>query len=210
MKNFSKIALSLAAALSMASASVSLSTPQASNSQSDPFAQMEHVFQMQMKQMRAMQQQMDKLFQNFQKSLPSSSNLSASMPIQSAGIFSSGFQDRGDHYELTLKVDDLKHAQVNISTDNRMLTIEVQEKRKVEKQQGNYGKVISYANSSAVESFTLPDDADPSTIKATQKGNAIIITIAKKKATKVIPIQKENSGKSSAAPANKKDDQSKN
>jgi len=208
MNKITKITLSLAAATSIASASVTIGTATTPAQQNDPFAQMEQVFQMQMQQMRAMQKQMDRIFQNFQKNLPASSMLSASMPVQSAAIFSSGFQDRGDHYELTLKVDDLKHSKVNITTDNRMLTIEVQEQRKVEKQQGNYGKVISYANSSAVQSFTLPYDADPDTIKATQKEHSIVITIAKKHPAKVIPIQKANVKTSSATPA-KENNQSK-
>ena len=75
-----------------------------------------------------------------------------------------------------------------------MLTVEVTENRKVEKTTGNYGKIISYANSSSVQSFTLPDDADTSQIKAEQQDNTILITLPKKAAAKskakIIPIKK--------------------
>jgi HSP20 family molecular chaperone IbpA len=126
------------------------------------------------------------------------------MPIlvHSTGVLSSGFQDKGDHYELAIKVGDLKNSKIDISTENGMLTVEVTENKKIEKQQGNYGKIISYTNSSSVQSFTLPPDADATGIKAEQRGNTIIITVPKKAGTtsKVIPIIKKGETASTKAP----------
>jgi HSP20 family molecular chaperone IbpA len=72
-----------------------------------------------------------------------------------------------------------------------MLTIELKKNKKIEKTNGQYGKIISYTNSSSVQSFTLPDDADSSKIEAKQSGNEIIITVPKKSKPKVIEIKKE-------------------
>ncbi|WP_456429882.1 Hsp20 family protein [Nitratifractor sp.] len=196
MKSISKIVSSLLVGATVASAAPALSV----NTQGDPFADMERIFQMQMQQMRAMQQQMDQLFQNFEKNFQTPSIMKMPILVHSSGILSSGFQDKGDHYELAIKVNDLKNSKVKISTENNMLTIEISENKKIEKQQGKYGKIISYSNSSSVQSFTLPPDADPATVKAEQKGDTIVVTVAKKKAAKVIPIQKSAPAKNPSNP----------
>ncbi len=196
MKPISKIVSSLLAGAAIASAAPALSV----NTQGDPFADMERIFQMQMQQMRAMQQQMDQLFQNFEKNFQTPSIMKMPILVHSSGILSSGFQDKGDHYELAIKVNDLKNSKVKISTENNMLTIEISENKKIEKQQGKYGKIISYSNSSSVQSFTLPPDADPATVKAEQKGDTIVVTVAKKKTAKVIPIQKSAPAKNPSNP----------
>jgi len=167
----------------------------------DPFAQMDEIFRVQLMHMQQMQKQLDKLFSNYEKSFQGRSLIATPVIMHSGGILSSGFQDKKDHYELVLKIDDLKDSKINITTQDNILTIEVSTQKKVEKKEGNYGKVISYTNSSASQSFTLPPDADASTIEAKQKGNTIIITIKKRSKAKVIPIKKEVEKK---IPVNKK------
>ncbi len=176
--------------LSVFLASVSLAT---TLSAQDPFADMDRIFQMQLKQMQMMQQQMDRMFRNFEQNL--NAPVAGKMPIlvHSSGVLSSGFVDKGDKYELQIKVNDLKNSKVKITTDNGMLTVEVTENKKIEKSHGNYGKIISYTNSNSVQSFTLPPDADPASIKAEQKDNVITVYVAKKAPAKVIPIQKSDS-----------------
>jgi HSP20 family molecular chaperone IbpA len=191
MKRLSKIAAIFLAGGAFALASVSMTPTQ--STPADPFAEMDRIFRMQMQQMEMMRRQMDRLFQNFEQNFQTPSLMKTPILVHSSGVLSSGFQDRGDHYELAIKVGDLKNSNINITSENNMLTVEVTENKKVEKQQGNYGKIISYTNSSSVQSFTLPPDADASGIKAEQKGNTILITVPKKKgaANKVIPIQKK-------------------
>jgi len=191
MKAISKITAAMLAGATIASAA-SMMGGTAKNTNSDPFAEMERIFQTQMMQMQQMQRQMDQLFRNFEQNFQGPSIMKTRILIHSSGVLSSGFQDKGDHYELAIKVNDLKNSKVNITTENNMITIEITAHKKVEKQQGNYGKIISYTNSSSVQSFTLPPDADPATIQADQKDNTITISIKKKKAAKVIPI-KQNS-----------------
>jgi HSP20 family molecular chaperone IbpA len=159
---------------------------------------MDRIFQMQMQQMEMMRKQMDALFRNFEQNFQTPSLAKMPILVHSTGVLSSGFQDKGDHYELAIKVGDLKNSKINITTENNMLTVEVTENKKIEKQQGNYGKIISYTNSSSVQSFTLPPDADAAGIKAEQKDNTILITVPKKKGAagnKVIPIQKKGADK---------------
>ena len=165
----------------------------AATQESDPFAQMDKIFQMQMRQMQMMKEQMDKLFSNFEQNFQPSHLKTMPIMVNSSGVFSSGFKDKGNYYELKIKVNNLKNSKVNITSENGMLTVEVTEHKKVEKTTGNYGKIISYTNSSSVQSFTLPTDADASNIKATQSGNEITIKVPKKSKSKVIPIKKDNS-----------------
>ena len=165
----------------------------------DPFAQMDRIFELQMREMRRMQQQMDAMFQNFGQNFQAPALMQTPHLIHSSGVLSSGFQDKGDHYELTIRISNLKNSKVNITSENNMLTVTTQSQNKQEQTKGNYGKVISFSSSSSTESFTLPPDADADTIKAEQKDNTITITLKKKKGAaskaKVIPIQKKDGNK---------------
>jgi len=207
MKRFNKILpmLITGTVLGFASATPA-STVVQSPAPADPFAQMDRIFQMQMKQMEQMRRQMDAMFRNFEQNFQVPAIVKTPILVHSSGVLSSGFQDKGDHYELQIKVNDLKNSKIKITTENGMLTVEVTENKKVEKTTGNYGKIISYANSSSVQSFTLPDDADTAGIKAEQKDNTILITIPKKTAAKskakVIPLVKPQE-KSSQTPTSK-------
>jgi HSP20 family molecular chaperone IbpA len=182
MRYVIKTALALVTATAIASAS-----------STDPFAQMDRIFEMQMQQMRQMQKQMDALFSNFEKNFQNASLMNTPILVHSSGVLSSGFIDKGDHYRLDIKVNDLSNSKVDITSENGMLTIAVSSNAKEEKTKGNYGKIISYTNSRSVQSFTLPPDADPATIKAEQKENTITITLKKKSTPKKIPILKKKS-----------------
>ncbi len=192
--------IALLGALGIASVQVQKVSATPANTQSatstDPFAQMDKIFAVQMQEMRRMQQQMDAMFQNFGQNFQTPALMQTPHLIHSSGVLSSGFQDKGDHYTLTIRVHDLKNAKVNITAENGMLTVTTQSQNKQEQTKGNYGKVISFASSSSTQSFTLPPDADAATIKAEQKDNTITITLKKKKGAaskaKVIPIQKKD------------------
>lgn len=200
--------LAAASVLGFASAPMAPAATPATAQREDPFAQMERIFQMQMKQMEIMRKQMDEMFRNFEQSFQTPAIAKMPILVHSSGVLSSGIQDKGDHYELQIKVNDLKNSKVKITSEGGMLTVEVTEQKKEEKTTGNYGKIISYAHSSSVQSFTLPDDADTAGIKATQKENTILITIPKKSGAqsgaKVIPIQKSPAETKGAASTEKK------
>ncbi len=194
--------IALLGALGIASVQVQKVSATPANTQptaTDPFAQMDKIFELQMREMRRMQQQMDAMFQNFGQNFQTPALMQTPHLIHSSGVLSSGFQDKGDHYTLTIRIHDLKNAKVNITAENGMLTVTTQSQNKQEQTKGNYGKVISFSSSSSTESFTLPPDADAATIKAEQKDNTITITLKKKKGAaskaKVIPIQKKDGNK---------------
>jgi HSP20 family molecular chaperone IbpA len=193
MKGLSKVAAALIVGGGFALASASMTPRQ--NVPADPFAEMDRIFRMQMQQMEMMRRQMDRLFQNFERNFQGPSVMKMPILVHSSGVLSSGFRDKGDHYELAIKVGDLNNSKIDITSENGMLTVKITENRKIEKQQGNYGKIISYTNSSSVQSFTLPPDADAAEIKAEQKENTILITVPKKGVSnaKVIPIRKNDS-----------------
>jgi len=203
MKTPAKIFGLVAIAASAALAAVNIQTANSANPAGmphDPFADMDKIFQMQMQQMQRMQQQMDAMFRNFEQNFQTPALIQTPHLIHSSGVLSSGFQDKGDHYALTIRVNDLKNSKVNITTENGMITITTTLNKKEEKNKGKYGKIIRYANSSSTQSFILPPDANEDTVKAEQKGNAITITLNKKKGVvqkaKVIPIQKKDANTS--------------
>lgn len=193
MKNLNRVFLALLTTTAFSFSSNITTTNQNSN-RTDQFNSMDKIFQMQMKQMESMRKQMDAMFNNFEQNYKSSSLSKTPIMIHSSGVLSSGLVDKGNHYELQVKVNNLKNSKIKITTDNGMLTVKVTENKKEEKTNGHYGKIISYANNSSVESFTLPDNADASKIKAIQKDNTILITIPKKTIAKdrakLVPIEK--------------------
>ncbi len=201
MKKTVKIAAALALAGSILTAGNNVIAGNSSQiSNNDPFANMDQIFEMQMRQMRQMQRQMDAMFSNFEQNFQTPALMQTPNLIHSSGVLSSGFQDKGDHYELKIKVNDLNNSKVSIKSTNGTITITTTLNKKEERSNGKYGKIISYANSSSTQSFTMPPDADETTIKADQKGNTISITLQKKKGavsnSKVIPIQKADANKS--------------
>ncbi|WP_456433929.1 Hsp20/alpha crystallin family protein [Nitratifractor sp.] len=193
MKRLSTLLMALLGAGSLSYAAATMTPASNTAVNDDPFAAMDRIFQMQMKQMEMMQKQMDQIFRNFQQGFGKSGVFA--MPGASfSRSFGSNLVDKGDHYELTITVGDLKNSKVDITTENGMLTVSVSSKRHEEKQQGSSGKVIQFASSSSVQSFTLPPDADAAKITAKEHNGAIVVTIPKKAGSasqrKVIPIEK--------------------
>jgi len=142
----------------------------------DPFEQMDKFFQMQMKQMELMQKQMDEMFKTLQK------NSLNNTPIlfSSSSMLSSGLKDKGDHYEVSIKVDKNKNTKVNVNSKDGLLTIKVEQSEKVDKNSTN-GVFHSFSNNSYMQSFTLPKDADPDKIDYKNRDGEIVVTIGKKK-----------------------------
>jgi len=135
-----KIVISFLSALAVASASSNTTTSVVN----DPFEQMDKLFQMQMNQMQQMQKQMDETFKVFEQSNVGGSKIP--VMFSSGGMMSSGIQDKGDFYEVDLKIAKAAKTEVNVKTENGILTIKVEQTKDV---------VSSY-----IQSFTLPKDAD--------------------------------------------------
>ena len=168
-----KILTTLIATIALASASSNVTV------RTDPFAQMDKLFQMQMKQMEQMQKQMDEMFKVFEQSNMGSSK----MPVifNSGGMMSSGIKDKGDYYEVALNVGKASKTNVDVKAQNGMLSIKVEQTKEQESKNGNYGVIKSHYVSSYMQAFTLPKDADASKISHEVKDGKIIVKIPKVK-----------------------------
>ena len=145
----------------------------------DPFTQMDKLFEMQMRQMQQMQKQMDEMFKVFEKS----NFKTPQMPVifSSGGMMSSGLKDKGDHYELDIKIAKAAKTNLDVKTKDGVLTVKVTQSSVVDKNSTNQ-LFKSESMSTYLQSFTLPKDADADKITQKQEDDKIIITIPKKKA----------------------------
>ena len=145
----------------------------------DPFSQMDKLFEMQMKQMRQMQKEMDELFKVFEQS----NFKRPQMPViySSGGMMSSGLKDKGDHYELDIKIAKAAKTDLDVKTKDGVLTVKVTQSSVVDKNSTNQ-LYRSESMSTYLQSFTLPKDADTEKITHKIDDNRIVVTIPKKKA----------------------------
>ncbi len=141
----------------------------------DPFSQMDKMFQMQMKQMELMQKQMDEMF----KAYDNSAFKATPMVMSNNSILSSGLQDKGDHYEVVLNVGK-GNVKADVKAKDGLLTIKVSSVNKVDKN-STYGMIKSYSNSSYMQSFTLPKDANSKKISYDLKDGKLVVKIDKVK-----------------------------
>jgi len=145
---------------------------------SDPFEQMDKIFQMQMKQMQQMQKEMDKMFSTMQQS----SFGSKSMPviINRSSIVSSGIEDKGEYYQVVINRSGNGDIKLDVKAKGNILNISVKETQKIDKN-SSFGVVKSFSSSSYTQSYTLPKDADANKIDYDMKENKIVVKISKKK-----------------------------
>jgi len=170
-----KIVTGLLSTLAIASASSNTTA----NVVTDPFEQMDKIFQMQMKQMEQMQKQMDETFKVFEQSSAGSSKIP--VIFSSGGMMSSGIKDKGDFYEVDLKIAKAAKTEVNVKVENGMLTIKVEQTKDVENKNGTFGVIKGHSSSSYIQSFTLPKDANSDKITHELKDDKIVVKIPKNK-----------------------------
>jgi len=144
----------------------------------DPFSQMDKLFEVQMKQMQQMQKQMDELFKVFEKS--NFNNPQMPVIFSSGGMMSSGLKDKGDHYELDIKISKAAKTNFDVKTKDGILTVKVTQSNAVDKNSTNQ-VFKSESMSTYLQSFTLPKDADVDKITHKLENDKIVVTIPKKK-----------------------------
>ena len=141
----------------------------------DPFAQIDRIFQMQMKQMELMQKQMDAMFKEIDRM-----SAKGNMPIMisSSSLLSSGLKDKGDYYEVDINVGkgDVK---ADVNAKDGMLTIKVEQKQEKKETNSSFGIVQSFSSSTFMQSFTLPKDADSNKIDYDIKDGKLVVKISK-------------------------------
>ncbi len=145
------------------------------------------------KEMLQMQQNMDKMFERMHSRIQQrTSNQIAPMgtyKIQQP----SQFVDKNDHYEFVTTIPESKENQIDIHTENGVISITAKIIQKQEQKTAN-----SYSSSSSMrmyqQSVPLPSDADESSINMGYVDGKLVISVNKKKGANVIknrPVKME-------------------
>jgi HSP20 family molecular chaperone IbpA len=168
-KKLSLLVLPLVATLSL----------QANDPFNDPFFQDpfgDDIF----KEMMQMQQNMDKMFNRMHQRMQQRT----SRQIAPMGTYKiqqqSQFVDKGDHYEFVTTIPESKENQIDINTQNGVMSITAKIIQKHETKTAN-----GYSSSSSMQmyqqSMPLPKDADEATINMGYVDGMLVVSVKKKK-----------------------------
>jgi len=142
---------------------------------SDPFG--DNIF----KEMMQMQQDMDRMFERMhnrmqQRTTRQISPMMGTYQIQQQ----SQFVDKGDHYEFLTTIPESKENQIDINTQNGIMSLTAKIIQKQETKSTN-----GYSSSSSMrmyqESMPLPQDADESMITMAYVNGKLVVSVKKKK-----------------------------
>jgi HSP20 family molecular chaperone IbpA len=142
---------------------------------SDPFG--DDIF----KEMMQMQQNMDKMFERMHNRMQQRTT----RQIAPMGTYQiqqqSQFVDKGDHYEFSTTIPESKENQIDVNTQNGVMSITAKIIQKNETKTAN-----GYSSSSSMQmyqqSMQLPQDADDATITMAYVNGKLVVSV-KKKAT---------------------------
>ena len=163
---------------------------QANDPMGDPFFQDpfgDDIF----KEMMQMQQNMDKMFERMHQRIQQRTT-SQIAPMGTYRIQQpSQFVDKGDHYEFVTTIPESKENQIDIHTENGLLSITAKIIQKQEHKTAN-----SYSSSSSMrmyqQSIPLPSDADESTVNMGYVDGKLVVSVRKKHNANVVkPAQKQ-------------------
>ncbi len=146
------------------------------------------------KEMYQMQKDMDKIFERMQERMEQRTKLwnyptRQSLIPNNRMVKQSVLEDKGTYYEYNTQIPEGKNNQIDISIEDGILhfkaTIDTVKKtdKPTMKMQQHYVSMIQ-------RSETLPQDADPSSLKSEYKNGVLVLTLQKKKSLKH-PVVKE-------------------
>lgn len=145
------------------------------------------------KEMMQMQRDMDKMFERMHHRMQQRSTRQIA-PIGTYKIQQqSQFVDKGDHYEFVTGIPESQENQIDINTQNGVMSITAKIIQKQENKTKN-----SYSSSSSMkmyqQSMPLPSDANESLVNMAYKDGRLVITVQKKKGTSapVLPQKVDN------------------
>ena len=141
---------------------------------SDPFG--DNIF----KEMIQMQQDMDMMFERIHNRMQQRST----RQIAPMGTYKiqqqSQFIDKGDHYEFATTIPESKENQIDINTQNGVMSITAKIIQKHESKTAN-----GYSSSSTMQmyqqSMPLPQDADEATVNMAYVNGNLVVSMKKKK-----------------------------
>jgi len=137
------------------------------------------------KEMMQMQQDMDRMFERMHSRIQQRTTNQIS-PMGTYKIQQpSQFVDKRDHYEFVTTIPESKENQIDIHTENGVMSITAKIIQKQETKTAN-----GYSSSSSMrmyqQSVPLPADADEATINMGYVDGKLVISVSKKKGTNVI------------------------
>jgi len=140
------------------------------------------------KEMMQMQENMDKMFNRMHQRIQQRTSRQIA-PISTYKIQQqSQFVDKGDHYEFVSTIPESKENQIDINTQNGVMSITAKIIQKHEMKTSN-----GYSSSSSMQryqqSMPLPQDADETTINMGYVDGKLVVSVKKKKgvsSTKII------------------------
>ena len=132
------------------------------------------------KEMMQMQQNMDKMFNRMHQRIQQRTT-SQIAPLGTYKIQQqSQFVDKGDHYEFVTSIPESKENQIDINTQNGVMSISAKIIEKHESKTAN-----GYSSSSSMrmyqQSMPLPQDADESTINMGYVDGKLVVSVNKSK-----------------------------
>jgi HSP20 family protein len=139
------------------------------------------------KEMMQMQRDMDKMFEKMHNRMQQRSTRQIN-PLGTFQIKSqSQFVDKGDHYAFISSIPESKENQIDIHTQNGVISITA---KVVQTQENNTSN--SYSSSSTMQmyqqSMPLPVDADEQSVNMKYEDGKLVITVQKKKGTTITPV----------------------
>jgi HSP20 family protein len=133
-------------------------------------------------EMQKMQQQMDRIFEQFHQRMRLDSNFAKFDTLGSRPAVD--FEDKGDHYIVKANIPGADGQKINVTAQNGTLKIEATtQKSEEKKEESKEGKFIKHERffGSYTRILSLPADADEGSIKTDYKDGVLTVTIAKKK-----------------------------
>ena len=140
------------------------------------------------KEMYQMQKEMDKIFERMNERMeqrtklwnyPNRQNLISNKSMR----MKSSLVDKGTYYEYNTQIPESKNNQIDITIEDGILHLKAMVDTIKKTNQSNM-KMQQHYVSMMQRSETLPNDADPSSLKSEYKNGVLILTLQKKKSFK--------------------------
>jgi len=150
-----------------------------SNITKDPFAN-DPMF----KDFQKLQQDMNKIFENFHKQFFSDMNI-PQIPVDMGSGFSISVKtdvvDKGDHYEVKADLPGVDQKAINVKVKDNILSIEAKTQKSKEDKKGD--KIIKQERfvGSFYRAMSLPSDANIGKMTTDYKNGVLTINLPKKK-----------------------------
>ena len=152
------------------------------------------IFERQILRMQKMQEQMDKMFEEFDRDFYNTSfhYTPSYNRMKYSSSSSSALNDKGTHYEITLAHP--KDSNINITAKNHQLTVQITQEQRTQNE-NKKGRMTGYTSNSSIQSFSLPLDADTAALRSKGEKEYLIISIPKiSKTQNMDPVNKLKEG----------------